>query len=84
MGLTKRIQKCGVGMIAVTSIAWHFCIKAFKKISLIPILDLLETVKTEVHRRGLKKLGLLGIRVVMDSQFYGVLVACKYWHRQPC
>ena len=73
MELANRLKQCGVEMIAVTSIAGHFCIEAFKKVSPIPVIDLLETVKAEVHRRGLKKVGLLGTRVVMASQFYGVL-----------
>ena len=73
MELAKRLKQCGAEMIAVTSIAGHFCIEAFKKISPIPVIDLLETVKAEVDRRGLKRVGLLGTRVVMESQFYGVL-----------
>jgi aspartate racemase len=73
MELAKRLKQCNVEMMAITSIAGHFCIEAFKKISPIPVIDLLETVKNEVDRRGLKKVGLLGTRVVMDSQFYGVL-----------
>jgi aspartate racemase len=34
---------------------------------------LLEAVKEEVARQGLTKVGLLGTRVVMESQFYSVL-----------
>jgi aspartate racemase len=73
MQLAHRLKQCGVEAVAVTSIAGHFCIEAFKKVSPIPVIDLLETVKAEVHRLGLKKVGLLGTRVVMASQFYGVL-----------
>ncbi|MGV0959012.1 MAG: aspartate/glutamate racemase family protein [Limnohabitans sp.] len=73
MQLANRLKQCGVEMIAVTSIAGHFCIEAFRNVSPIPVIDLLETVKAEVNRLGLKKVGLLGTRVVMASQFYGVL-----------
>jgi aspartate racemase len=71
--LAERLQRCGVEAIAVTSIAGHFCIQAFKEVSPMPVIDLLETVKAEVNRQGLKRVGLLGTRVVMESQFYGVL-----------
>ena len=71
--LAERLKRCGIERIAVTSIAGHFCIEAFKKVSPIPVIDLLETVKAEVHRLGFKKVGLLGTRVVMESHFYGVL-----------
>ncbi len=71
--LAERLKRCGIERIAVTSIAGHFCIEAFKKVSPIPVIDLLETVKAEVLRLGFKKVGLLGTRVVMESHFYGVL-----------
>lgn len=73
VSLADRLKRCGVEAIAVTSIAGHFCIEEFKKVSTIPVIDLLETVKAEVNHRGLKRVGLLGTRVVMESQFYGVL-----------
>ena len=59
--------------MAVTSIAGHFCIDAFKETSSVPVIDLLDVVKLEIKRRGFKKVGLLGTRVVMQTQFYGVL-----------
>ena len=71
--LAGRLQRCGIERIAVTSIAGHFCIEAFKEVSPVPVIDLLDTVKAEVYRLGFKKLGLLGTRVVMESHFYGVL-----------
>ncbi|MFT5645299.1 MAG: aspartate racemase [Janthinobacterium sp.] len=71
--LTERLQRCGIERIAITSIAGHFCIESFKKVSPVPVIDLLDCVKSEVQRRGFKKLGLLGTRVVMESHFYGVL-----------
>jgi len=71
--LTNRLHRSGVEQVAVTSIAGHFCIDAFKKISPVPVIDLLEIAKLEVKRRGFKKVGLLGTRVVMETRFYGVL-----------
>jgi len=71
--LTERLQRAGIERIAITSIAGHFCIDAFKDISPVAVIDLLEVVKLEVRRRGLKRVGLLGTRVVMETRFYGVL-----------
>jgi aspartate racemase len=71
--LTERLQRAGVERIAITSIAGHFCIDAFKEVSPVPVIDLLEVVKLEVRRRGFKRIGLLGTRVVMETRFYGVL-----------
>jgi len=71
--LTDRMQRAGIAQVAVTSIAGHFCIDAFKAVSPVPVVDLLEVIKLEVKRRGLRRVGLLGTRVVMQSHFYGVL-----------
>ena len=71
--LTNRLQRSGIEQVAVTSIAGHFCIDAFKALSPVPAINLLDAVKIEMKRRGFKKVGLLGTRVVMESRFYGVL-----------
>jgi aspartate racemase len=71
--LTDRLLRAGIEQVAVTSIAGHFCIDAFKTVSPVPVIDLLGVVRLEVQRRGLKRVGLLGTRGVMESRFYGVL-----------
>lgn len=71
--LTARLQRAGAEQVAVTSIAGHFCIDAFKAVSPLAVIDLLDAVKVEVKRRGFRKVGLLGTRVVMETKFYGVL-----------
>jgi hypothetical protein len=43
--LTERLQRSGIERIAVTSIAGHFCIDAFKEVSPVPVIDLLDAVK---------------------------------------
>jgi aspartate racemase len=71
--LTDRLQRAGVEQVAVTSIAGHFCIDAFKAVSPVPVIDLLEVVRAEIARRGFRRVGLLGTRMVMETRFYGVL-----------
>jgi aspartate racemase len=71
--LASRLQRAGVERVAVTSIAGHFCIDAFKEISPVPVIDLLDVARLEVKRRGFKRIGVLGTRVVMETHFYGVL-----------
>ena len=75
--LTERLQRAGIAQIAVTSIAGHFCIDAFKAVSPVPVIDLLGVVQLEVMRRGLSRVGLLGTRGVMASRFYGVLAGVE-------
>ena len=39
LALTQRLMSSGIDCIAVTSIAGHFCIEAFKKVSPVPVID---------------------------------------------
>jgi len=71
--LTERMLRAGIEQVAVTSIAGHFCIDSFKALSPVPVIDLLDVVRAKISQRGYKRVGLLGTRVVMESQFYGVL-----------
>ena len=71
--LTERMQRAGIAQVAITSIAGHFCIDAFKDVSPVPVIDLLAVVKAEVSRHGLRRVGLLGTKVVMEAGFYGAL-----------
>jgi aspartate racemase len=71
--LANRLQRAGIEQVAITSIAGHFCIDAFKAVSPVPVIDLLDVARLEVKRRGFKKVGLLGTRAVMETHFYGVL-----------
>ena len=71
--LTRRLQLAGAEWVAVTSIAGHFCIGEFKLISPLPVIDLCEVVRDELHDRNLRRVGLLGTKTVMESQFYGAL-----------
>ena len=71
--LTRRLQAAGACCVAVTSIAGHFCIEAFERVSALPVINLLSVVNAGVHARGYHRVGLLGTRGVMESAFYGAL-----------
>lgn len=71
--LTERMHRAGIEQVAVTSIAGHFCIDSFKRLSPVPVIDLLDVVKARISQCGYKRVGLLGTRVVMETRFYGKL-----------
>jgi len=72
--LTRRLQAAGAHRVAVTSIAGHFRIRAFERVSPLPVIDLLSAVRDEVQLRGFRRVGLLGTRGVMESKLYGALL----------
>lgn len=69
--LTERLVAAGAQCVVVSSIAGHFCIDAFKAQSPLPVVDILTEVSDAVAARGLKRIGILGTRTVMETRFYG-------------
>lgn len=71
MRLTNRLVAAGAECVAITSIAGHFCIDAFKASSPLPVIDMISEVSRTIEQRGLKRIGILGTRTVMETRFYG-------------
>ncbi|MCX6048396.1 MAG: aspartate/glutamate racemase family protein [Chloroflexi bacterium] len=71
--LARRLQAAGAAVVAVTSIAGHFCLREFEALSPLPIINAIATLEAELTQRGLRRVGLLGTRIVMASQLYGGL-----------
>jgi len=71
--LTDRLQAAGAVAVAVTSIAGHFCIDAFTSVSPLPVIDMLVEVDREIEREGLRRVGILGTRVAMETRLYGAV-----------
>jgi len=69
--LALRLQAAGAEAMAVTSMAGHFCIRELEMLSPVPIVNAIPEVEAELVRRGLRCVGLLGTRVVMESRLYG-------------
>lgn len=69
--LTARLVAAGAGCVAITSIAGHFCIEAFKPASPLPVVDMIAEVGPVLARSATARVGILGTRTVMESRFYG-------------
>ena len=71
--LTSRLQAAGASAVAVTSIAGHFCIDAFTAVSPLPVIDMLVEVDRGVEREELRRVGIIGTRVAMETRLYGAV-----------
>lgn len=71
MRLTKRLVSAGADFVVISSIAGHFCIDEFKASSPLPVVDMISEVNRAIENRGLKRIGILGTRTVMESRLYG-------------
>jgi aspartate racemase len=69
--LARRLQAAGAEVVAVTSIAGHFCIRELEALSPLPVINAIPEIEAALVNRGLRRVGLLGTRVVMQSRIYG-------------
>lgn len=71
--LIDRLRAAGAECVAVTSIAGHFCIERTEQRSPLPLVNLITTIKEELAKKGMSRVGLLGTKTVMETGFYGGL-----------
>ena len=75
--VTNRLAAAGAECVVVTSIAGHFCIDAFKPVSALKVIDMLEEVRSIIAAEGLRRIGILGTRTVMETRFYGGITTAE-------
>jgi aspartate racemase len=69
--LVGRLAAAGARAAAVTSMGGHFCIPELEAISPLPLINALPAVDEAIRARGLKSVGIIGTRKVMDTRLYG-------------
>ena len=69
--LIGRLKKAGAEVVAVTSMGGHFCINELLPISPLPLVHGIKAVEEGIRRSGLKKIGVLGTKLVMETKLYG-------------
>ena len=70
-GLFEHLKKAGAEIAAVTSMGGHFCINELLPISPLPLVHGIHAVDAAIKRLGLKRIGVLGTRTVMETRLYG-------------
>jgi aspartate racemase len=70
-GLIARLKAAGAQVAAVTSMGGHFCINELLPISPLPLVHGIHAVDAAITRSGLKKIGVLGTPLVMNTKLYG-------------
>jgi aspartate racemase len=70
-GLVQRMKGAGAEAAVITSMGGHFCVKELTAISPLPVLNAIPAVDAALAKRGLRKIGILGTKVVMETHLYG-------------
>jgi aspartate racemase len=71
--LIERLAHGGADLVAISAITPHICIAELEKISILPIVNIIKEVESEILRRGYKKIALFGTRFVVESRMFGLL-----------
>jgi aspartate racemase len=75
--LVERMKAAGAKAAAVTSMGGHFCVRQLEAISPLPVLNAIPAVDAAIAQRGLKRVGIIGTRMVMESSLYGGIVSAE-------
>lgn len=70
-GLVDRMKKAGAQAAVITSMGGHFCVNELMAISPLPVINAIPEVDAAIKARGLRKIGVMGTRTVMESKLYG-------------
>ncbi|MDO9711223.1 aspartate/glutamate racemase family protein [Paracraurococcus lichenis] len=71
--LLHRLKDAGCACAALTSIGAHFCLAELSALSPLPIVSGVAPLDAYFAGRGIRRIGLLGTRVVMRTRLYGQL-----------
>ena len=71
--LLERLKSAGCGCAALTSLGAHFCLDELSALSPLPLLSAIAPLDAYFAGRGIRRIGLLGTRVVMRTRLYGQL-----------
>lgn len=70
-GLIGHLKAAGAQAAAITSMGGHFCINELLPISPLPLIHGVRAVDAAIKKANLKKIGVLGTRLVMQTKLYG-------------
>lgn len=71
--LVQRLNDAGCDCIALSSLGAHFCLDELAALSPLPIVSAVAPLDAYFVEQGIKRIGLLGTRVVMRTRLYGQL-----------
>ncbi|MDA3838363.1 MAG: amino acid racemase [Candidatus Delongbacteria bacterium] len=68
--IAKKLEDYGVDIIIMSSNTCHKVYKAVQKEIKVPIFHIVDPTAEKIKKLGMKKVGLLGTRFIMEEEFY--------------
>jgi aspartate racemase len=75
--LSNRLKAAGADVLALASVAGHFCQREFSEISPLPIVSLIDEVDRYLAEQRIEKVGILGNKATMESRLFGGVSAAE-------
>ncbi|MGR3461792.1 MAG: aspartate/glutamate racemase family protein [Roseovarius sp.] len=73
LSLINRLKAAGADCAAITSLGGHFCFDETAQRSPLPLVSAVAPLDDHFAKTGIRRVGLLGTRVVMRTRLYGQL-----------
>jgi aspartate racemase len=67
------LERAGADFAAIGAVAAHICAPKLKARIGVPLVDVIDCTRTELTRRGARRVAVLGTKFVMQSDMYGQL-----------
>lgn len=67
-----RLRAGGCDAAALTSMGGHFCFRQLEARSSLPLLSAIPALEAHFGEAGVRRVGVLGTRAVMESGLYGI------------
>jgi aspartate racemase len=72
-GFIARLQKAGAEVAAIPAITPHICMPMLKPLSRLPLISIIDVVRSALVERGLRRITLFGTRFTVESDMFGQL-----------
>ena len=72
-GHVESLARAGADFVAISAVAPHICSPQLRARVSLPFVDLIDCTRSELSRRGARRIAILGTQFVMRSDMYGRL-----------
>jgi aspartate racemase len=69
----ERLEKAGAEIAAIPAITAHICMPMLIPLSRLPLISIVDVVRSELAERGLRRIALFGTRFTVESDLFGQL-----------
>jgi aspartate racemase len=69
----ESLARAGADFVAIGAVAAHICAPQLRARISLPFVDLIDCTRSELSRRGARRIAILGTQFVMRSDMYGRL-----------